>query len=276
MIKFQNSGKIKFVIKLVSNYFYYIQDKFLTYYFQLTILFKKIDETNYSLTIVTAADSSHFKSALQLINSILNYEPQSKIIFYDLGLKENEKKVLLDSKIKYKTFNFDSHPNFYRLEQKDAGAYAWKPAIIYEEMLIESGLLIWMDAGNKVIKNLKSLKYAIILNGFFSPLSSGNVQRWTHESTLEKLLVSKNIIKKRNLNAALIGINTHNNKIKNLIEIWYTNSKNKDLILPEGAGKHNHRWDQSLLTLEYYKQVNKYFFPRTNKLFGVLIHQDID
>ena len=101
------------------------------------------------------------------------------------------KKVLLDLKIKYKTFNFDSYPNFYRLEQKDAGAYAWKPAIIYEEMLNESSLLIWMDAGNKVIKNLKSLKYAIILNGFFSPLGSGNVQRWTHESTLEKLLVSK-------------------------------------------------------------------------------------
>ena len=68
MIKFQNSGKIKFVTKLFSNFFYYIQDKFLTYYFQLKILFKKIDVTNYSLTIVTAADSSHFKSALQLIN----------------------------------------------------------------------------------------------------------------------------------------------------------------------------------------------------------------
>ena len=48
MIKFQNSGKIKFVIKLVSNYFYYIQDKFLTYYFKLTILFKKIDETSFN------------------------------------------------------------------------------------------------------------------------------------------------------------------------------------------------------------------------------------
>ena len=145
MIKFQNSGKIKLITKLFSNFFYYIQDKFLTYYFQLKILFKKIDVTNYNLTIVTAADSSHFKSALQLINSILNYEPQSKIIFYDLGLQEDEKKVLLDFKIKYKTFNFDSYPNFYRLEQKDAGAYAWKPAIIYEEMLNESSLLFgWM------------------------------------------------------------------------------------------------------------------------------------
>lgn len=276
MRKFQNSGKLKFATKLISNYFYYMHDKFLTFYFQLIILFKNIDIKKYSLTIVTAADSSHFKSVLQLINSILNFEPQSKIIFYDLGLQESEKKELQELKIIYKTFNFDSYPNFYRLDQKDAGAYAWKPAIIYEEMLNEYSLLIWMDAGNKVTKNLKNIKYVLVLKGFFSPLSSGNIEQWTHEYTLEKLSVSRKILKKRNLNAALIGLDTQNRKINNFIEEWFTNSKIKELILPEGAGKHNHRWDQSLLTIEYYKQINNYFFPRTNKQFGILIHQDID
>jgi hypothetical protein len=276
MKRLKNSIKLKALLNLISNFFYTLQDALLIIYFQVLIIIRNIDVSAYNMTIVTAADSSHYKSALQLINSALDNEPRCKIIFYDLGLNKDEIRNIKNLKIIYKIFDFEKHPSFYRLDQKDAGAYAWKPAIISKEIVSDPTLLIWMDAGNKVIKKLSFLKKTLIINSFYSPLSSGNVSKWTHPYTLETLLVSKKITNKRNLNAALIGINTHSDLAKKMIRNWFENSKIKDLILPEGAGKNNHRWDQSLLKIKYYKDFKKIFFPKTYKVFGVLIHQDID
>jgi hypothetical protein len=123
---------------------------------------------------------------------------------------------------------------------------------------------------------LEKLKILIKHIGFYSPLSNGYVKQWTHISTLEALEIDKNIFKKRMLNAAIIGLDTENGKYVSFIEKWSNLSLQKALILPKGAGKNNHRWDQSLLTITYYQKFQKFFFPRTHKYFGILTHQDID
>ena len=78
------------------------------------------------------------------------------------------------------------------------------------------------------------------------------------------------------LNAAIIGINPSNQVKKNYIKTWSEYSLNKKIILPDGSGKTNHRWDQSLLTVLYYKTFNPKVFLRTHKIFGILTHQDIE
>ena len=166
--------------------------------------------------------------------------------------------------------------NFINLKEKDAGAYAWKPQIIINELINEEGLTIWFDAGDKLTGNLNKIKIILTFYGFYSPLSNGYVEQWTHRSTLESLHISKKIYRKRMLNAAIIGINPKNIEYKNFIKSWSKLSLNKDLIIPEKSGKHNHRWDQSLLTIGFYSSFKKNIFVRTHKLFGVLTHQDIE
>ena len=139
-----------------------------------------------------------------------------------------------------------------------------------------SGNLIWMDAGNVIIKPIYKLLFLLTNIGFYSPLSNGYVRQWTHQSTLDSMNVEKFIYRKRMLNAAIIGINTENKKYKNFITNWKNLAIQKNLILPDGAGKPNHRWDQSLLTVSYYKEIGKIIFLRTHKYFGILTHQDVD
>ena len=49
----------------------------------------------------------------------------------------------------------------------------------------------------------------------------------------------------------------------------------KDLILPEGANSSNHRWDQTLLTLIYYRDYEA-LFVKDLFCFGIKVHQDKD
>ena len=274
--KIKNSPRVILLVRNTANLFYLIQDYLLYFacFFNKSNNAKDID-----CIVVTAADTSHFKSAIQLISSIKKNDKNQKIIFYDLGLTENEINTIRSMEnleIKYKKFEFENYPIFFRLSEKDAGAYAWKPQIIFDESKLADGMLLWMDAGDFVTKPLIMLKKIISNYGFYSPLSNGYLKQWTSKKTLDALDVKNSLYRKRMLNAAIVGINTKNLKYMNLFEEWKNLSYNKNIILPEGAGKNNHRWDQSILTILFYQKIKKLFFPRTHKLFGVLTHQDID
>ena len=87
--------------------------------------------------------------------------------------------------------------------------------------------------------------------------------------------LSKNKFLKRNLNAAVVGIR-YKSKFRKLVDLWKTYALQKDLILPEGANSSNHRWDQTLLTLIYYRDYQKLYSLKTYFVFGIKVHQDID
>jgi len=265
-------------LKIIKEFFLLVNDFFVFFLqlFKLKNYISSIFRKN-TIRIITAADTSHFKSLNQLLNSINEKTNYKDVIVYDLGLNLEERDIILKKYpfINLKKFEFENYPKFVNLNEKDKGAYAWKPIIIYNEFLNFKHTLFWMDAGNLVTRNFIFLKYYTIVNGFYCPYSSDNVKRWTHKTTLEYLGVEKRIFKKRNLNAAFIGFNS-NYKNQNFINYWYKCALNKNIILPEGSNKDNHRWDQSLLTILYYKNLNKIFKLKTFSTWGVKIHQDID
>jgi len=83
-----------------------------------------------------------------------------QIVLYDLGLTNKE---VLDISNRYpfvKTikFNFEEYPKHVNLKERDAGAYAWKPIIIYNEYQRDKLPIIWMDAGNIVSKKYTIFK----------------------------------------------------------------------------------------------------------------------
>ena len=109
------------------------------FYFSLSnlILYRKLIDTK--LTIVTGSDFTHFDSIINLLKSISLYEPNSKIVVYNLGFYDSQLTYLEDNytNIEIITFDFDKYPLFFsersRTDNK-LGSYAWKSAIVNESL----------------------------------------------------------------------------------------------------------------------------------------------
>jgi hypothetical protein len=81
----------------------------------------------------------------------------------------------------------------------------------------------------------------------------------------------------KNRNGACIGFNLNKKNAKNLLEDFYKYSHIKDCIYPNGSSRENHRHDQSVFTILYYK----YLKEENNILIcddylGYTLHNDID
>ncbi len=276
-----NNHKLKKLKILIRTFFDTFFDIFKLFYFTIKNLFTHFSIHSTKLTIVTGADYTHYKSLLNLINSINKYEKDSELVVYDLGLNNEQRKQLLNKKLKIKLekFNFSKYPDFYS-ERSDTdgklGSYAWKSAIVNERLKETTGSVLWLDAGDKIIKKLTFIKIVLTALGVYIPYSPGIISQWTHEKTLEKMNIDKKILNKRNLASGMVGFNSNKDIALKIATDWYEKSKHKELIAPEGSNRSNHRQDQSLLTLISYKKNIVSKLPATHKLFGIVVHQDPD
>ena len=107
------------------------------------------------LIIVTGSDSSHFKSLLQLLESLKIHEKKTKIIIFDLGITQTEKEILKKQHPEYelRKFNYSHYPSYFNIKI-NAGEYAWKPVIINDVLNEFKTAVCWLDGGNKLIKPL--------------------------------------------------------------------------------------------------------------------------
>lgn len=274
--KIQNSAKVKFCSDSIINFLFYVNDILIIALLRIRYLFSNKNKFN-SFVLITGADSSHFSSLKQLLRSAYDNLVNPEIVFYNLGLK-NDQLNQLDTEfpnLKIKNFKFSKYPDYFNIKI-NAGEYAWKPVIIYKELTQNEKPILWMDAGNVITNKMKMFDIYIHYFGFYSPYSSGNIQKWTHPSTLNFYGFDKKMQNKRNLNGAIVGINKNIPSVLNLSESLHNNSLKKHVIAPEGSSRENHRQDQALLTLEFYQKLDFRFFLKTNKIFGVKIHQDVD
>lgn len=219
-------------------------------------------------TFVTAASSNHFKTLCQFLGTVIGQH----VYVYDLGLSQTEVDHLRSTfNIVYRVFEFDKYPEFVKLTSPDAGAYAWKPILIADVYSQTSGTLIWCDAGNKLIDLDKLLK-AIDEDIVYTPTSSNRIIDWTHPTTLSVMDVSTLHLNNQMRNAAIVGFK-RDIRSMNLISEWKSYALNKNASLPSGASRGNHRHDQSILTVLYYRHP----LPRIHHTYeGFTIHNDID
>ncbi|WP_298883524.1 DUF1647 domain-containing protein [uncultured Polaribacter sp.] len=247
-----------------------------TIFLEFRLLFYKFKQ---DLVIVTGSDSSHFKSLLQLLESLKIHEKDTKVIIYDLGITIEEDNILQNifSNYEVRKFDYDNYPSYFNVKI-NAGEYAWKPIIINDILNEFKTSVCWLDGGNKVMKPLKSLRKFIELYGFYSPFSKGLISDWTHQKSLEYLNVSNNnlILKQRNLNGACVSANYNNLEVRNVIKKWSECAKNKNCIAPDGSSRENHRQDQAILSTLVYKHIFKIGKKMTYRKFGFKTHQDID
>ncbi|QTE23644.1 DUF1647 domain-containing protein [Polaribacter cellanae] len=247
-----------------------------TLFLQIQLSFHSFSK---DLVIVTGSDSSHFKSLLQLLESLKIHEKKSKKIVYDLGLTTDENEILKNNfpEFEVRKFDYSKYPSYFNIKIS-AGEYAWKPVIINDVLNEFKTAVCWLDGGNKVVKTLNSIRKLLKLYGFYSPFSKGVISDWTHPKTLDFLgvLNNKSLLKQRNLNGACVCADYNNLNARNLIKNWSDCAKNKDCIAPEGSSRENHRQDQAVLSVLAYRDIPNIAKKMIFKKLGFKTHQDID
>ena len=197
-----------------------------------------------------------------------------------MGIDNNkweDLKQKFKDEIIYKTFQYEKYPDWYNIEI-NAGEYAWKPAIIYETYLnYKDKVLVWMDAGT-FIKKIANLENIIKQECIHTVKTDGDIKKWTHQKTIE--LLKPDNIDLDNRNGSFIGLNLTIDWVMDFLIEFYNLSTNKEYIAPAGSSRDNHRQDQSLLTILYYKYKKIYNFKEshiqdTRNIFYTT-HNDID
>jgi len=231
------------------------------------------------ITIITGASQNHYKTLCQFLDSLEKIDIKYKCYVYDLGLEKESFDTLKQkfSTFFYKTFDYSKYPSYFNINV-NAGEYAWKPVIIEEiSKEINNGIILWCDAGSKVISSFKPL-YNIIKNqGIYTPTSRGEIPWLMHSKTLnffkEEMKIEQ-LFGLPNRAGGFTGFNLDNEDIKSLIEKYSACAQIKECIAPEGSSRDNHRQDQSILAILYYKFMN--FERGEERVLGISIHNDID
>jgi hypothetical protein len=236
------------------------------------------------MIIVSGASNNHYFTLIQFIDSFIKNKVNSKLIIYNLGIDEDKWLSLKNNYSIYnfifKNFNYEIYPEWFNINI-NYGEYAWKPAIIYEvfnEYIDE--IIVWMDSGNMFMNNLEELFTFIEKNGIHSGNTGGNIKDWTHPNTMNLLECHDST--KPNRNGACMGFNTKISWVQDFIREFYTSCLNKNIIAPDGSNRTNHRQDQAVFTILFYKYLNEYNFKvyenrvLSNIYLGYTIHNDVD
>jgi hypothetical protein len=232
-----------------------------------------------SITIITGASQNHFKTLCQFLESLKNIDIVYQCYVYDLGLEEESFNYIKEkfSTFIYKNFEYSKYPDYFNINI-NAGEYAWKPVIIEEiAKEVKEGIILWCDAGSKVVSSFKPLYHIIKTQGIYTPTSRGFIPWLMHPKTLHYFsneISIESLINKPNRAGGFTGFNLNNDKIMNLIEKYSSGAKTKECIAPEGSDRTNHRQDQSILAILYYNFMN--FKEGENNILGISIHNDID
>jgi hypothetical protein len=241
-------------------------------------------------TILTAANDSYIETILDFINSYsLDYK---NLIVYNLDLNESNLQKIISLKNKYnfilKTFYFEIYPEHVNLK-KFYGlncSYAFKPIIMYNEandIYNKDKVLIWMDSANR-FNNDDILHILSIVNiqGIYSPISA-------YENTTESIELNnysivkeygitydEHVNKLQSISSGIVGINYLSNAGFNILNKWYEDSFNKDLLIPDGVNRNNNRQDQTLLSIlmYLYEKNNNIQFNKTTSNVKFWVKKD--
>jgi len=240
---------------------------------------------------VTASDHSHQKSLMQLIKSINQSRPISRILVFDLGLdREFQEAISILPNVTLRKFDFSSYPSWLDLKD-NSGSYAWKSQCVrtaLEDLKSEGSkeeLLTWVDAGCVISGRILPFEYLAKAYGVFTNLARGTIGDYTFPTSL-KILEGKiqkkfdvRELSRRQVSAALISFDITRSEVIELILTWSELSLDKQIIGPVGATKLNHRFDQAILSILLYEgQAGRLSSNRAfpQNLLGFLVHQDVD
>ena len=246
--------------------------------------------------IITGANDFYI---LTLTNFIKNYIKISTmpLIIYDLGLSDSNKKIIEElitgHHITIKILDYSLYPEHVNINIYNGlyCSYAFKPICIYNECIHEPMIpYLWLDSANLFsIDTIHQMIQSINTFGVYSPI--GNNEKTiesielNHPVSLQKIGLTEyehyHLLQTRH--ACVFGVKYINPCGKNIMDNWYNYSLQKDIIMPHGSSRNNHRQDQTILSalmFLYEKEHNMSFeksnfnLRTNNKLDSLLISSD--
>jgi len=220
---------------------------------------------------ITGASSNHFKTLIQFLLSFKqNNSANYPILVYDLGLKEEEVNEL-KKEWNVKKFNYEKYPSWVSIQ-----TYAWKPIIIKEvSETYNYKKIMWLDAGCKFIEKVDKLINVLENVPIYSPKSLYRIRRLTHRKTI-KLMQARELIMNTNRSGGICAFDLSKPWVKEIIGDWYKWALVKNCIIPEGSSRQNHRQDQSILSILFWRYHNIHKFPIIDRFIGFTAWNDID
>ena len=212
----------------------------------------KIEKVNFmekytDLYLITYADERFFIALQNLIGSVHFWEPNLRIVIYDIGMNENQVHEILNWKnVLYKKFNFSLYPPHMQELKK----YAFKP-IIWNETFHEYGYIFLQDAGQEFRNKIDPIRNIIQKQGVFSHITASlsRSKELTHPLTEKYLNIA---LQKSHCDGATMGFkkdHPRGEEIRKLIHEALQCSLVEQCIAPEGSNLVNHRYDQAMFTL---------------------------
>ena len=233
------------------------------------------------LTLITGANSGNYFNFLkQVLNNVIEVSNskniQIRIIVYNLGMNESEiKEIKLFQYVILENFDFNKYPEHVSLEKYYGHYcnYAWKPIIIYDVCEKYGGLVHWLDTRN-LYYDFNNLIKILETEYIYTPTSCGTIKRWTHPTCLEYMNGYKyeNLIPRA---GGIIGINYNICWIKELIKEWRDLALVKKCICPGGSDRSNHRQDQAILSILFYKYKDIYKFKNIQHYVDLSVHNKL-
>lgn len=227
--------------------------------------------------IVTGASQNHFKSLCQFLYSLHSSQlPFTHV--WDYGLSEESVvhiHTVFSGAIVHK-FPFDHYPSYFAIN-REAGQYAWKPVAIYLTALeVMEGVLLWCDAGNRCNGSFAIVHDVICRQGLYSPISADTMLKWTHPGCLRWFGIEYGdpLLELSPRNGAIVGFDLGNERAWQVLEEWAELAQQKKCIAPAGSSRENHRQDQTVLSILYYRFTDNKSLSSTNMC--LLTHQDCD
>ncbi|KAJ8050853.1 hypothetical protein HOLleu_04212 [Holothuria leucospilota] len=222
------------------------------------------------LTLVTAASEHHHREMLGFIGSAQRVMPDRPIVVYDLGL-ENDTREMIASlcNVRVRTFPFESYPSHVRT----LGKFGWK-AVVVTEALNDFGIIYYGDSSVRFHRPVKDLiSNGLEHHGFvphircFNPKLTVN-DPWgckhDYQVTVKEVYPILGVDEEEYYNAnfsapavsATLMFVINNTFIQaNILKPWLECSLNEDCVAPKKSSRKNHRFDQSALTLLFFKNM---------------------
>ena len=223
--------------------------------------------------LVTGASQNHYKSLVNMVLSFMKFHKNDedyKIIVYDLGICKEDWDRLLQFFSRYtnfvaETFDYSKYPPYFDINV-NAGEYAWKPVIIDDVFNKYKDITLWMDAGNLLVNRLDNINGLISKNNIYSGYSGSfgdSIKKWTYPTTIEYIGAFESgydITTCQGRNGACVGFNYHVEYVRQFVEEYKNYALVKECIAPQGSSRANHRQDQSVFSMMFYKYYIRHKF----------------
>ena len=226
--------------------------------------------------IVSAISSNHYEEGKDMIGSAQHFLPTRRIVMYDLGLQESQRKEIKKfCNVELRKFDFGKYPAYFRYLYK----YAWKPVII-RQLAHEAEHLFWADSSVRFVENFESSFSKLDKFPVKGHHHEFDIIQVTHSGTLDYFKVTREAMRNlAGMEGGLVLFKT-NKVAMHIIDLWCDCAMHEDCIAPKntihwpcnltlvqpGSTKYIgcHRYDQSTLNIvivrEYGTKVYKYIF----------------